>query len=109
MGYVKIVHMALTSSLKRSPPRAAPREWFVPDDYLTDGRRLFRVVSQLADGARQGFCSLEDCSTLEVDTYLPGELATMGLRPVQLAGARGTHPPPPGSAALTRAACSPSP
>jgi hypothetical protein len=65
----------------------APREWFRPDGYMTDGRRLLRVVWQLSDGPWIGFYSLEDCSTLEVETYLPGELATMGLRPVRLAAA----------------------
>ena len=72
--------------LTRPLSQAAPREWFPrPDGYLTDGRRLFRVVWQLLDGPQLGFYSLEDCTTLEVETYLPGELATMGLRPVQLA------------------------
>ena len=59
------------------------------DRYLTDGRRLFRVVSQFSGDARRRFASLEDCLTLEVTAYSPGELETMRLRPVHVGpGAR---------------------
>jgi hypothetical protein len=51
--------------------------------YLTDGRRLFRVVSQFSNDPRRRFASLEDCLTLEVAAYSPGELEVMRLRPVR--------------------------
>ncbi len=54
-----------------------------PDRYLTDGRRLFRVVAQFPSGAEQAFASLEDCLTLDVQAYAPGELHQMSLRPVR--------------------------
>ncbi len=50
--------------------------------YVTDGHRLFRVVSQFAAVGDHLFASLEDCLTLEVQAYAPGELREMGLRPV---------------------------
>ncbi len=48
-----------------------------PDSYFTDGRRLLRVV-EAAPGT--AFTSLEDCRTLEVRSYSPGELAHLRLR-----------------------------
>lgn len=50
---------------------------------MTDGHRLFRVVSQFAFVGDHVFASLEDCFTLEVQRYAPSELHEMGLRPVQ--------------------------
>jgi hypothetical protein len=73
--------MAL-SPLRSPPRRAALAEWLAPGEYFTDGRRLFRVVSQIGDGEDSGFTSLEDCRSLEVHGYLQGELAGMRLRPV---------------------------
>ena len=58
---------------------------FIPGSYLTDGRRLFRVVSQFTPSAERVFASLEDCFTLEVSDYAPGELYSMGLRTVRTA------------------------
>jgi hypothetical protein len=62
--------------------RAAPSTALAPDSYLTDGRRLFRVVSQFTPDAENVFASLEDCLTLEVKAYAPGELYQMSLRPI---------------------------
>lgn len=62
--------------------RTARSERLVPDSYLTDGRRLFRVVSQFAAGGERRLASLEDCLTLGVQAYAPGELSAMELRPV---------------------------
>jgi hypothetical protein len=56
-----------------------------PDSYLTDGRRLFRVVSPFAAGKEHLCASLEDCLTLEVRTYSPAELREMRLRDVPTA------------------------
>lgn len=49
--------------------------------YLTDGRRLLRVVSQFSTAPRR-FAALEDCRTLDVRRYSPLELWRMNLRPV---------------------------
>jgi hypothetical protein len=51
--------------------------------YVTDDRRLFRVVSQFAFAGDHVVASLEDCRTLEVRDYSPGELHAMGLRAVR--------------------------
>jgi len=63
-------------------PRASAGQ-LVPGTYCTDGLRLFRVVSQFADDTQHAFASLEDCLTLEVRPYAPGELYRMGLRPLR--------------------------
>lgn len=54
--------------------------------YLTDGRRLFRVVSRFGAGPGWTFAELEDCRTLQIEAYTPGELAAMALRPVRAGG-----------------------
>lgn len=51
------------------------------DSYLTDGVRLLRVV----ESGRGACTSLEDCYTLEIHPYSPGELARLRLRPVSRA------------------------
>lgn len=53
-----------------------------PDGYLTDGRRLLRVVSQFDPLEFGSSAWLEDCATLEVRAYSPRELAEMGLHRV---------------------------
>ncbi|HYB22503.1 MAG TPA: hypothetical protein VED41_01815 [Solirubrobacteraceae bacterium] len=62
-------------------PRAARFPRLPLDGYFTDGRRLLRVVEASAESA---FTLLEDCLTLDVRQYSPGELAKMRLRPVGL-------------------------
>jgi len=52
------------------------------DRYVTDGRKLFRVVSRFSPRAGSGAALLEDCATLEVTPYSPEELYAMALRPV---------------------------
>jgi hypothetical protein len=47
--------------------------------YVTDGRRLFRVVSPLAAPPELEAAELEDCMTLESDCYTAGELWAMRL------------------------------
>jgi hypothetical protein len=71
----------LNRSELRQVPAALPRS----GSYVTDGRKLFRVVSQFAFAGDHLFASLEDCLTLEVQPYAPGELQKMGLRPVPTA------------------------
>jgi len=73
--------MPLTPLRSRSG-RTARFEQLTPDSYITDGRRLFRVVTRFTAAERHKFASLENCHTLEVQTYSPGELAAMKLRPV---------------------------
>lgn len=52
------------------------------DTYLTDGKRLLRVVSDFAPD-RDSFAWLEDCRTLEVQAYGESELASVDLRVVR--------------------------
>ena len=52
--------------------------------YVTDGRRLYRVVSQFTPQTARVFAALEDCRTLEVRPYSPNELYAMRLRPVAM-------------------------
>jgi hypothetical protein len=58
----------------------APPE-FTPGRYMTDGRRLFRVVSPF-EGMELRSAELEDCLTLQVGRYSADELFGMGLKPV---------------------------
>lgn len=73
------------TSLRRLEPRPSPFAPLRSGSYVTDGRRLFRVISQFATVGENMFASLEDCLTLEVQAYAPGELREMRLRPVQTA------------------------
>ena len=57
-------------------------ERLVPGSYLTDGHRLLRVVSRFEADHASKSASLEDCLTLEVRCYSPGELYAMRLRRV---------------------------
>ena len=57
-----------------------------PGYYLTDGHRLFRVVSQFMTTLTP-YADLEDCATLAVVRYTPTELYAMGLRSVHRAAA----------------------
>jgi hypothetical protein len=60
-----------------------PPECLIPDTYVSDGKRLLRVVSRFEADAGSAFASLEDCLTLEVRPYSPGELSAMTLRTVR--------------------------
>ena len=66
-------------SLRRA--RLRPRD-LVPDRYLTDGRRLFRVISRFVNDDSV-LIVIEDSLTLEALAYAAVELVAMGLRPVQ--------------------------
>jgi hypothetical protein len=70
------------ASLTRLSRRQITAVCLTPDSYLTDGQRLLRVVSQFDARAENAFACLEDCRTLEVRPYSPGELDAMRLRPV---------------------------
>jgi hypothetical protein len=54
-----------------------------PSAYLTDGRRLFRVVSGFAYPPEDSLAALEDCATLDVSSYTADELWEMELRVVR--------------------------
>ena len=77
--------MALTQ-LRRSAGQRSERP--TPGSYLTDGKRLLRVVSKFEPDSSSMFASLEDCLTLEVRPYSPGELSAMALRPVSTPGSQ---------------------
>src|SRR5262249_5337505 len=55
-----------------------------PGRYLTDGRRLVRVLSKFDDG-RSGMALVEDCTTFESFCYALLELGAMGFRPAGVA------------------------
>ncbi|MGZ4325785.1 MAG: hypothetical protein ACXVHX_23795 [Solirubrobacteraceae bacterium] len=64
-----------------------PSQALVPGGYVTDGRRLFRVVSRLAAG--ESVLVVEDCLTLDVQVFAWTELDAMGLRAVRPTGPVG--------------------
>jgi len=65
--------------IDRLPAGSAP---FAPGEYLTDGRRLFRVISRLDPRDAYRLALLEDCLTLELTGYSPDDLVAMNLRTV---------------------------
>lgn len=70
-----------------------------PDSYHTDGHRLLRVV----DAGPGASTALEDCLTLEVRSYLPGQLAGLRLRSV------GAKPRTPSTSRTTSTPRAPTP
>ena len=50
--------------------------------YLTEGRRLFRVVARLRSLDRPDMAILEDCKTLNLVAFTADELCSMPLAPV---------------------------
>jgi len=71
--------------LRSRPAQRAPFEPLVADSYLTDGLRLFRVMSWTEVGADHIRATLENCMTLEVRAYSPRELDLMCLSLVRAA------------------------
>lgn len=55
-----------------------------PGRYLTDGRRLLRVVSRFDDG-RSVMVLVEDCRTFDAHAYALAELRAMRFRGVRIA------------------------
>jgi hypothetical protein len=69
-----------------------------PDRYLTDGRRLFRVVARFVnDGSI--LVVIEDCATLDARAYAATELLPMDVRSV-----RRSRPSPAGPRQVTEPA-----
>jgi hypothetical protein len=64
-----------------------------PGRYLTDGRRLLRVLSKFDDG-RSVMALVEDCTTFEACCYALLELRAMGFRAIRLPAGAATHPAP---------------
>lgn len=62
------------------PPSRRTAQQLGAGAYLTDGERLFRVVSRLRPDQDVMCATLEDCLTLEVSRYSPDELYAMRLR-----------------------------
>jgi hypothetical protein len=52
-------------------------------DYLTDRRRLYRVLEILPARGNRGAAILEDCHTLDATLFRPTELRRMRLELVQ--------------------------
>ena len=77
--------MTMTILSETSAGRLSTSE-IVPDAYLTDGLRLFRVVRGFAWPAYESEAVLEDCRTLEHRAYGRDELWALGLRVVRSAG-----------------------
>lgn len=61
--------------------RLRPRD-LAPGHYLTDGRRLLRVVSRFVDDSSV-LVVIEDCLTLDAQAYAAVELEPIGVRPVR--------------------------
>ena len=74
-------------SFLRRRPQLSSRA-LVPGRYLTDGRRLLRILSRFDDG-RSVMVLLEDCRTLHADAWTVVELRAMGFRRVRI---MGPHP-----------------
>jgi hypothetical protein len=74
---------AVDLGISTAPAPAPPRYAIEPSAYLTDGSRLYRVVSSFAAPPRESFAVLEDCATLELSPHSPDELWEMGLRLVR--------------------------
>ena len=76
-----------TSSTTTTPPSA--REPFREGDYVTDRRRLFRVLQIVPARLNKRAAILEDCRTLEATLFRPKDLRRMRLqlvRRTQVAG-----------------------
>ena len=67
--------------------RRPTAEQLQPGTYVTDGERLFCVLSQFASDDEIELATLEDCLTLEVKPYCQAELEDLRLRHVQAVAA----------------------
>jgi hypothetical protein len=63
-----------------------------PSSYLTDGRRLFRVVSGFTYPPQDSLAALEDCATLDISSHSADELWDMELRVVRPPGGMSRSP-----------------
>ena len=81
-------------SLRRRPLRSRA---LAPGRYLTDGRRLLRVVSRFDDG-RSVMVLVEDCRTFDAYVYALVELRAMQFRGVRIRTAAPASGAPPAQA-----------
>ncbi len=72
----------LLGLLHRLGRRRVSSQALVRGSYVTDGRRLFCVMSRLAAGG-ESVVVVEDCVTLDVYVFPWTEFATIGLRAVR--------------------------
>jgi hypothetical protein len=79
LGPVFLLSSGVPASLARE------RSWR-EGDYLTDRKRLYRVLSPLSRPWRRGIAVLEDCRTLTIGVYRAEELWHMALRRVDFDG-----------------------
>ena len=79
LGPVFLLSSGVPASLARE------RSWR-RGDYLTDRKRLYRVLSPLSRPWRRGIAVLEDCRTLTIGAYRAEELWHMALRRVDFDG-----------------------
>jgi hypothetical protein len=78
-----VANLCSVKLLRKEPAaRRHERPISSPTRYVTDGRRLFRIVSLFELGSVRPTAELEDCVTLEVGRYSPDDLFRMRLRPV---------------------------
>jgi hypothetical protein len=78
-----IANLSCVKVLRKDPAaRRHERPLCSPTRYVTDGRRLFRIISLFEPGSARPTAELEDCMTLEVGRYSPDDLFEMRLRPV---------------------------
>jgi hypothetical protein len=85
--------MNLLTSVNDTPSTTttspSPREPLREGDYVTDQRRLFRVLQIVPARLNKRAAILEDCRTLEATLFRPKELRRMRLqlvRRTQVAG-----------------------
>jgi hypothetical protein len=79
LGPVFLLSSGVPASLARE------RSWR-SGDYLTDRKRLYRVLSPLSRPWRRGIAVLEDCRTLTIGAYRAEDLWHMALRRVDFDG-----------------------
>ena len=87
----------MATQFRPAVARRAKAGEFVPGEYLTDGRRLWRVLSRFDPRASAKFAVLEDCMTLDTQAFTPQRLAEMGLQSV----ARTAETAPSGGAEVS--------
>jgi hypothetical protein len=64
-------------------PNPSRTQAFQEGDYLTDRRRLYRVLEIVPAKLRKRAAILEDCETLDAALFAPKELKRMRLQLVQ--------------------------
>ena len=79
------------SHLATERPRVTGSVSFDEGDYLTDQRRLYRVVQIVPMRLKRRGAILEDCRTLDPILVRPRELARMRLQLVRPAPSEAAH------------------